>query len=283
MGELTKILTRGGDGRVRVDAQDSSSIDSVLKNYFGGQFEILPDAWPPLNDPFHYRNQSVAATRVRGQLQSPFLGSAGAKVDAVFFVLNGNCEALVTVRDFREPLKLSSMFALAAGAQLHGVSLHDCVFTVDSTLPYDLGDDFDACFAADDGAASRGSPRKSPSAAHVTARLQLTEVDAALSDFLEVIEGAAKAVTVAGPIQLAERRMRLATADQSPLGSLDILGVQSKLHYEVLTAQALPQVLVRERLGLSVTVGGLSIPLHVVFTPDSLTESVTIESFDVIC
>ncbi len=280
MGELTKILTRGGDGRVRVDAQDSSSIDSVLKNYFGGQFEILPDAWPPLNDPFHYRNQSVAATRVRGQLHSPFLGSAGAKVDAVFFVLNGNCEALVTVRDFREPLKLSSMFALVGGAQLNGVSLHDCVFTFDSTRPYDLGDDFDACFAPDDKSASRGSPRKSPSAAHVTARLQLAEVDAALSDFLAAIEGTAKAVTVAGPVELAERRMRLATAEQSPLGSLDILGVQSKLHYEVLTAQALPQVLVRERLGLSVTVGGLSIPLQVVFTPDSLTESVTIESFD---
>jgi hypothetical protein len=298
--ELQAVLTLK-DSRLRLDpkvggAALPSSVAVLFSAYFDGVFDMAVSQ-PPSKHRVHYADQDRDAIQVKGSLGSPFLGGTvdGVTVDANFILLNDTVQVVITLTDppnHERTLALLSSQARTPGVQgkhaEHEVTFfRQSVFTIDSECPYEFGNDFDSLFPSED---EESVPHKTgtqtKTALHLEARVQLRDVDTMLADFLDQ----ESTLTVAGPVELVEGRprMRLATDDPGLNPQIPVVTFafpnpmpNPEIHYRLLSQPtARGTLVIREQLHTTFTHGKVSIPLQVTFEPNSLTDRLTIETFN---
>ena len=252
--DLQNRLKTGPDRRLRVDGSAlSTSVASLFADFLSGtviEFQEA-DAKP---------NPDLGSVHVVGTLTAEFLGVRSRHVEARFFLISGDVEVVMT---FAEMPDLSQSFQKLA----ERAAFSKCVFTLDSRRPNPLGDDFNAFFGISGIPGSKRGLR-------LSANLQVSMIDETLAQF------GIQNLTVAGPVELADDmpRMRLATED--PVASFEFQTIALKLDYEYLTAPVLGHQKTRERLStkLGYQNANLTIPLALTRDPETLPESLTIES-----
>ena len=140
--DLQNALKRPPDGILRLDGSTlSDSIGSLFADFLpGGRFEAKVEE--PKNVTFNDGRVEVAALKVEGTLLGEFLGVAGLKVQAWFFLTSGDRAEVAMIVDELPDLSRSFPGFREAAA------FSKCAFALDSRRLNPLGADFDHLFSA---------------------------------------------------------------------------------------------------------------------------------------
>ena len=263
--DLQNALKRPPDGILRLDGSTlSDSIASLFADFLpDGRFEAKVEE--PKNVTFNDGRAEVAAVKVEGTLLGEFLGVAGLKVQAWFFLTSGDhAEVAMTVGELPD---LTRSFPGLRDA----AAFSNCAFALDSRRLNPLGADFDHLFSAAKDA------RKGLSLSDAT--LNVSSVDKTVADY-----GISRdPLHVSGPVELQgdSPRMWLTTARDVSLPDL-LPNAHLSLGYQYLTAPIKGSQKTKGRLSYKLLVGSgldaLTIPLAITFEPNMLTDKIIVES-----
>jgi hypothetical protein len=236
----------------------------------------------------------IDAVNVAGRLVPAFLGATGLTIDAWFFLSSDSAEFIATIKGVPDPWRLSTGFPTTAGSEAEHALFYNCIFALDSRQPHLLGPDFNAIFHPDNSDDEQQSPVNTPvkpsdakRGLSLTADLALLSIDETLSDLLKLRSNRlANRLAVSGPIEIADGGPRARFRTTEHVAKFSFPNSEFDLDYEFLTAPVLEGANMiqkaRERLTTKLEYQSeqkpVVLPLAVTFDPESLTESVVIES-----